>query len=49
MECFFLQLAQPARLLLKYVDQDFEDVQYEQGDGKAFVLHSYLYILVPVL
>lgn len=29
-------LAQPIRLLLKYVGQDFEDVQYEQGDGPEF-------------
>lgn len=29
------QLAQPVRLLQNYVGEDFEDVQYEQGDGKA--------------
>lgn len=29
-----LQLAQPIRLLLKYTGTEFEDVQYEQGDGK---------------
>lgn len=31
---FIFQLAQPIRLLLHYVGQDFEDVQYEQGDGQ---------------
>ena len=29
-----LQLAQPARLLLKYTGTEFEDKQYEQGDGE---------------
>ena len=29
-----LQLAQPIRLLLKYVGEDFEDKYYEQGDGE---------------
>ena len=29
-----LQLAQPIRLLLKYTGTEFEDVQYEQGDGR---------------
>ncbi|XP_046575277.1 glutathione S-transferase Mu 3-like [Haliotis rubra] len=29
-------LAQPIRLLLSYVDQDFEDVQYEQGDAPDY-------------
>ena len=28
------QLAQPMRLMLNYVGQEFEDVQYEQGDGE---------------
>ena len=28
------QLAQPIRLLLKYTGTEFEDVRYEQGDGK---------------
>lgn len=27
------QLAQPIRLLLNYTGTEFEDVQYEQGDG----------------
>lgn len=30
---FTLQLAQPIRLLLNYAGEEFEDVQYEQGDG----------------
>lgn len=30
---FFFQLAQPIRLLLNYVGEEFDDVQYEQGDG----------------
>nr|ACD13785.1 glutathione S-transferase mu [Reishia clavigera] len=29
-------LAQPARLMLNYVGQDFEDVQYEQGDAPEY-------------
>lgn len=29
-------LAQPIRLLLNYAGEDFEDVQYEQGDGPEF-------------
>ncbi|XP_071181481.1 glutathione S-transferase Mu 4-like [Mytilus edulis] len=29
-------LAQPVRLLQNYVGEDFEDVQYEQGDGPGF-------------
>lgn len=29
------QLAQPIRLLLNYVGEEFEDKQYEQGDGNA--------------
>jgi len=29
-------LAQPARLLLNYVGEEFEDKQYEQGDGPGF-------------
>ena len=28
------QLAQPARLLLKYTGTEFEDKRYEQGDGE---------------
>ena len=31
---FVFQLAQPMRLMLNYVGESFEDVQYEQGDGK---------------
>lgn len=30
---FFFQLAQPIRLLLNYVGEEFDDVHYEQGDG----------------
>lgn len=33
---FCLQLAQPIRLLLNYVGEDFEDLYYEQGDGNVF-------------
>lgn len=29
----FFQLAQPIRLLLNYVGEEFDDVHYEQGDG----------------
>lgn len=32
--CHYFQLAQPIRLLLTYAGEDFEDVMYEQGDGK---------------
>lgn len=31
---FTSQLAQPIRLLLNYVGEEFEDVKYEQGDRK---------------
>ena len=31
------QLAQPIRLLLKYTGTEFEDVLYEQGDGKPLL------------
>nr|AEI27296.1 mu-class gst glutathione S-transferase [Cipangopaludina cathayensis] len=35
-------LAQPIRLLLNYVGEQFEDVQYEQGDGPEFSRDAWL-------
>lgn len=35
-------LAQPIRLLLNYAGEEFEDVQYEQGDGPEFSRDKWL-------
>ena len=43
---YIFQLAQPIRLLLNYAGEDFEDVQYEQGDGNKFRLNVVLTFLV---
>ena len=34
LEYFFDQLGQPIRLLMKYNELEFDNVMYEQGDGK---------------
>lgn len=40
--CYF-QLAQPIRLLLNYVGEEFEDVMYVQGSGKCSSVTAALY------
>ena len=38
---FFLQLAQPIRLLLNYVGEEYEEIQFVMGDGRFYTSISF--------
>ncbi len=51
--CLNAQLGQPIRLLLKYNGLEFDNVMYEQGDGRTMVIvavsSEVLYLQLPII